>query len=54
MDSIDLYRQLLGLSGPWTVGRVEMDIHRLRVDVGVEHAAGGRFACPRCGGALSV
>jgi len=54
MDSIDLYRQLLGLATPWTVERVEMDIHRLRVDVHLAHALGARFACPQCGGEFSV
>jgi hypothetical protein len=26
MDSIELYRQLLGVTTPWTVERVEMDV----------------------------
>lgn len=54
MDSADLYRQLLGLATPWTVGRVEMDVHGLRVDVHLEHAAAARFACPECGKECSV
>jgi len=54
MDSIDLYRQLLGLAEPWTVQRVEMDIPRLRVDVHLGHAPGARFACPACGCEFSV
>ena len=52
MDSADLYRQLLGLTTPWTVGRVEMDVHGLRVDIHLEHSAAARFACPDCGGNL--
>lgn len=54
MDSIDLYRQLLGLTTPWTVQRVEMDVPKLHVDVHLEHAPGARFACPECGGEFSV
>ena len=54
MDSIDLYRQLLGLTTPWTVQRVEMDIPKLHVDVHLAHAPGARFACPECGGEFSV
>ena len=54
MDSADLYRQLLGLATPWTVGRVEMDVHGLRVDVHLAHAAAARFACPECGKECSV
>jgi transposase len=48
MDSTDLYRQLLGVTSPWTVERVEMDVHGLTVDVYLTHSAGIRFACPKC------
>lgn len=54
MDSVELYRQLLGLTVPWTVERVELDMTRQQVDVYVGHAAGQRFACPECGCALGV
>ncbi|MEJ8826885.1 hypothetical protein WKW80_33615 [Variovorax humicola] len=33
MDSTELYRQLLGVTTPWTVQRVDMDVAHLRVDV---------------------
>ena len=49
MDSIELYRQLLGIVAPWTVERVEMNISGLRVDVHLTHATGARFRCPECG-----
>jgi hypothetical protein len=32
MDSTELYRQLLGVTAPWTVQRVAMDVHGLSVD----------------------
>ncbi|PZP61192.1 MAG: ISL3 family transposase [Azospira oryzae] len=54
MDSVELYRQLLGLTAPWTVERVELDMTRQHVEVYVGHAAGQRFACPECGRELGV
>jgi hypothetical protein len=32
MDSNELYRQLLGLSDPWTVERVELDVAQTHVE----------------------
>lgn len=49
MDSTELYRQLLGVTSPWSVAQVEMDVHGLRVDVHLGHSTGVRFACPKCG-----
>jgi transposase len=54
MDSVELYRQLLGLTAPWTVERVELDIAQQHVEVHVGHATGQRFTCPECGRELSV
>lgn len=54
MDSVELYRQLLGLTTPWTVERVELDVARQHVEVHVGHPAGQRFACPECGRELAV
>jgi transposase len=54
MDSVELYRQLLGLTAPWTVERVELDVARQQVEVQVGHPAGQKFACPECGRELSV
>jgi transposase len=54
MESVELYRQLLGLTAPWTVERVELDMERQRVEVHVGHAPGQRFACPDCGQELAV
>ena len=49
MDSTELYRQLLGVTSPWTVERVEMSVHDVRVDVYLTHTEGVHFACPECG-----
>lgn len=54
MESVELYRQLLGLTAPWTVERVELDIVQQQVAVHVGHPAGQRFACPECGQELGV
>ena len=54
MDSTELYRQLLGVTPPWTGERVDMDVAHLRVDVHLVHAGGARFACPECGAELGV
>ncbi len=54
MESVELYRQLLGLTCPWTVDRVELDMARQHVEVFVGHATGQRFACPECGRELGV
>jgi transposase len=54
MESKDLYQCLLGLSSPWTVSRVELDVARGQVDVYVEHAPATPFLCPQCSVELSV
>lgn len=54
MDSVELYRRLLGVSAPWTVERVDLDVARQTVEVHVGHLAGQRFSCPECGQELAV
>lgn len=54
MRDTELYRQLLGLTAPWTVSKVELDVKQQRVDVHAEHESGHRFDCPECGLALAV
>ena len=54
MDSKELYRVLLGLSEPWTVERVELDMARQEVLVFVTHPPKTRFRCPRCERELGV
>ena len=54
MDSVELYRQLLGLTAPWTVERVDLDMEKQHVEVHVGHASGQRFGCPECGRELGV
>ena len=54
MRDVELYQQILGLSSPWTVERVEVDIEAQRVDVCVEHGADARWCCPHCERELPV
>lgn len=54
MESVELYRQLLGLTLPWAVERVELDIARQHVEVHVGHGGDQRFSCPECGRELGV
>ncbi len=54
MESVELYRQLLGLTAPWTVEHVELDMAKKHVEVHVGHPGGQRFACPECGRELGV
>lgn len=54
MESKELYQCLLGLSSPWTVAGVDLDMAKQRVDVQVAHPKGSRFGCPECGRELPV
>ncbi len=54
MQDVSLYQQILGLSEPWFVTSVKLDIPNQRVDVFVEHREGIRFACPVCGKAYPL
>lgn len=54
MHSEELYRQMLGLTTPWDVERVDLNMSEQRVDVYVRHPARQRFACPQCGRELGV
>lgn len=48
MHDIELYRAILGLTPPWTVVSVELDVKGQHVVVRVEPGP-GPFPCPECG-----
>jgi len=48
MRDVELYRSLLGLTAPWTVAGVEVDMKGQRVVVRVEPGP-GPYLCPECG-----
>ena len=49
-----LYQQILGLSDPWFVSSVKLDIPQGRVDIEVEHRPDARWTCPVCGQAVAL
>jgi transposase len=54
MQDKTLYQQILGLTEPWSVTRVELDVQKQRVDIYVEHAKAARWVCPVCGKAVGL
>lgn len=48
MRDVELYRALLGLTPPWAVVSVDLDVKAQQVVVQVD-AGAGPFACPACG-----
>jgi transposase len=54
MQDRELYRQILGITAPWSVSRVELDVAQGHVDIWVEHEPGVRWACPHCQHELGV
>jgi transposase len=47
MRDIELYKALLGLTAPWTVAGVDVDMKGQRVVVRVD-VGSGPFPCPKC------
>lgn len=54
MQDVEVFKQLLGLTSPWEVTKVDLKLAEGRVDVYVGHAPGSKFACPKCGKEHSV
>jgi transposase len=51
MRETSLLQLGLGLTPPWTVSRADFDAAAHRLEIQIDFAAGGRFACPTCGAA---
>jgi transposase len=51
MRDRDLYRTLLGITSPWEIGDVVMDVKEQTITIHVELRAGATLPCPECGGA---
>jgi transposase len=49
MRETSLLQLALGLTPPWTVSRADFDPEAHRLDIDIDFAVGGRFACPGCG-----
>jgi transposase len=54
MQDIDLYQQLLGITAPWTVARVALNVEEQTVYVYLEAAPDAAWTCPTCGAAASL
>lgn len=48
MRDTELYRTILGLESPWTVGVVGLNVKEQRVDVYAEHGGRKTWPCPVC------
>jgi transposase len=48
MQDKELYQHILGLSSPWTVRDVKLDMENQEIRVQVDHPRGTRFCCPEC------
>lgn len=53
MQDTELYQYILGLSSPWSVSSVRLDVEAQQIDVQVSHPEGTRFCCPECERELS-
>lgn len=51
MQDTKLFEMALGLIPPWLVEASRFDVEGERLDITINFAAGGRFACPACGAA---
>jgi transposase len=54
MQTVQLFRHLLGLTSPWSVERVTVAPEKKRIDVRLTHRRRIPFPCPECGANLSV
>ena len=49
MNDKNLYEQILGITPPWKVTDVRMDIPSHSITITVGHDSGATFCCPECG-----
>jgi transposase len=54
MQDRELYERILGLSEPWQVESVDLDLAAGEVRVRVGHPRGARWPCPQCEAACAV
>jgi transposase len=49
MQDRQLYQQILGITSPWSVTRVELDLKQGEVRVFLEHSGNAEWSCAECG-----
>ena len=49
MNSVELFKKLLGLEEPWYIKEIRFDHDDTRVDIWIDFQKGSRFKCPLCG-----
>ena len=54
MRDVELYRHLIGLTSPWTVAHVELNLREQRVDVFAEHSKSKNWPCAECAAACGL
>ena len=54
MQDTHLYQQMLGLTEPWFVSRVELNMAQQQVDVFVEHRPDAKWTCAVCGKSVGL
>ncbi len=54
MKDTELYSQILGISDPWYVDHVEIDVHEQTIRVFLEHDGKAIWTCPDCGKATPI
>jgi transposase len=54
MQDRQLYQQILGITSPWKVERVELGLEKGEVRVYLAHEAGTQWSCPECGAACPL
>ena len=48
MQDKELYQHILGLTSPWTVSEVKLNMQDEEIQVRVEHPVGAKFCCQEC------
>ena len=54
MQDRQLFEQILGISAPWSVERVELDLKEDGVHVHLSHREGATWSCAECGRACPL
>lgn len=54
MQDIELYKRILGISSPWMVREVRLELKQRAITVVVEYDSSIPVACPSCGGQATI